>query len=304
MRVVSSCNCAADREIKKKDLTGEGKPNIPRGTILMKDEVELRYGGPLSKKKVLEMTVTCDYVSFEGFVESDWTFILACDIYDVRQKRVASKFSFRAPGPFIQSGRLLDKYIIKPKGGRADIWVFILTSVTRSNVTKNISFAPLRPNIRVHPYVGGGAYFNDLAYYLDKATYEVLIGDWWLCPKLYLLRNPLDNFYRLDNILKRIADKGVRVRVLLYNPPLPVLALNSNGVKSYLQSLSPNIHVNVTPKGENFKYSHHQKFVVIDRCLAFLGGVDLCYGRYNEPGSKLDDIDTTTYPGKLDYGKC
>jgi len=84
---------------------------------------------------------------------------------------------------------------------------------------------------------------------------------------------------------------------LIFTPPIAAIALNPFGVKDYLQKLSPNIHVKYSPKGEEVKFSHHQKFVVIDRLVSFLGGIDLCIGRYNEPGSRLDDVEAKTYIG-------
>ena len=30
--------------------------------------------------------------------------------------------------------------------------------------------------------------------------------------------------------------------------------------------------------GGTFFWSHHEKFVVVDNRIAFLGGIDLCYG--------------------------
>jgi phospholipase D1/2 len=29
-----------------------------------------------------------------------------------------------------------------------------------------------------------------------------------------------------------------------------------------------------------FMWAHHEKLVIIDQSLAFVGGIDLCYGRY------------------------
>ncbi len=35
-------------------------------------------------------------------------------------------------------------------------------------------------------------------------------------------------------------------------------------------------------------WSHHEKQVIIDQCVMFMGGLDLCFGRY----------ETTNYPLK------
>ena len=49
-------------------------------------------------------------------------------------------------------------------------------------------------------------------------------------------------------------------------------------------------------------WTHHQKFVVIDQQLAFLGGIDLCFGRYDDrEHTLLDQCHVVTkFPGK-DY---
>lgn len=42
---------------------------------------------------------------------------------------------------------------------------------------------------------------------------------------------------------------------------------------------SSNIHVLRHPAGNMIgKYTHHQKFVCIDRSVAYVGGLDLCLG--------------------------
>ena len=47
-------------------------------------------------------------------------------------------------------------------------------------------------------------------------------------------------------------------------------------------------------------WSHHEKIVVIDQTVAFLGGLDLCYGRYDTNKHPVDKSDPTMYPG-IDY---
>jgi phospholipase D1/2 len=41
--------------------------------------------------------------------------------------------------------------------------------------------------------------------------------DWWLSPEMYLRRPPSANEkYRLDNMLKAAAERGVKVNVVVY----------------------------------------------------------------------------------------
>jgi phospholipase D1/2 len=41
-------------------------------------------------------------------------------------------------------------------------------------------------------------------------------------------------------------------------------------------------HPDHYPKGGVFLWTHHEKMVVIDQKIAFVGGMDLCYGRWDD----------------------
>ena len=51
-----------------------------------------------------------------------------------------------------------------------------------------------------------------------------------------------------------------------------------------------------------YLWAHHEKFVVIDQHLAFVGGIDLCYGRWDNNKhllTDLNDIDTVDKPSLI-----
>jgi len=51
-------------------------------------------------------------------------------------------------------------------------------------------------------------------------------------------------------------------------------------------------------------WSHHEKIVVIDQHIAFLGGLDLCLGRWDtsqHPLQDLKDLNNKCYFPGLDY---
>ncbi|CAF1412182.1 unnamed protein product [Rotaria sp. Silwood1] len=73
---------------------------------------------------------------------------------------------------------------------------------------------------------------------LLTAKEEVFIIDWWLSPELMLIRPADEKAFRLDNILGRIADAGVRVHVVLYKEMPFALALNSLYTETKLISKS------------------------------------------------------------------
>ena len=50
-----------------------------------------------------------------------------------------------------------------------------------------------------------------------EARESIYILDWWLSPELYLRRPPSQNEqYRLDNMLKAAAERGVKVNIIVY----------------------------------------------------------------------------------------
>ena len=46
---------------------------------------------------------------------------------------------------------------------------------------------------------------------------------------------------------------------------------------------------NVFMHPDLWMWSHHEKTVVIDQTLAFVGGIDLCYGRWDTHEHPLND---------------
>ena len=52
---------------------------------------------------------------------------------------------------------------------------------------------------------------------IDKAKECIFILDWWLTPELYLRRPPSKYpQWRLDRLLKRKAEEGVKICVVVY----------------------------------------------------------------------------------------
>jgi len=175
-------------------------------------------------------------------------------------------------------------------------WMLAINEAVRDcpyiKINRFNSFAPLRPPTALcRWYVDGEHYFEDIYNSLIEAKKEVFIADWWLSPEFYLKRPVINNdiTYRLDTVLGQIANKGVRVYILVYREVKIALANDSEYTKQKLQSLSPNIKVLRHPKEFLFLWSHHEKLVVIDQKIGFLGGLDLCYGRMDMSSHPLHD---------------
>lgn len=173
------------------------------------------------------------------------------------------------------------------------------------------SFAPQRKNNYVKHFIDGKGYFSTLHAELLKAEREVFITDWWLTPELYLKRPVSFDMegdmekYRLDVTLKELAEKDVKIFVLVWKEvELAGLYNASTHVKNSLMKLHKNIKVIRHPRMFISMWSHHEKIVVIDQNIAFLGGLDICMGRWDTPQHPLKDLKDKNgkcyFPG-LDY---
>ena len=141
---------------------------------------------------------------------------------------------------------------------------------------------------------------------MERAKETIYIADWWLSPELFLRRPPhFHQEWRLDQILKRAAERGVKIYVIVYKEVSAALTCNSAHTKHALEALCPqgspgyrNIVVMRHPdhnflenQGDmTFYWAHHEKFIVIDYNLAFIGGLDLCFGRWDSRQHTLADV--------------
>ncbi len=186
-------------------------------------------------------------------------------------------------------------------------WVnAILTNVAPSDSCYRFeSFAKRRDNVDVKWYVDGKDYFADLLLVLRAAETEILITDWSMSPEIYLERESRDANARLDLTLIAKARAGVKVHIMLWwqSSMATQGTVNANYVVRRFKDI-PNISVVLHPSGTfPSKWSHHQKSVIVDRAMGFCGGIDLCYGRYDDRNHDLADEChlSTRFPGKDFY---
>ena len=191
-------------------------------------------------------------------------------------------------------------------------------------ITNNIysSYTSLKTNCGAKWFIDGENYFRYLLEQLKNAKESVFITDWFMSPELALKR-PINyndfvdknndyrkkllfsNVSRLMDIFYLLAKKGVKIYILLYSEVTLALAINSAYTKVTLKSLHKNIFVTRHPKKNISKlWSHHEKLVIIDQKIAFVGGLDLCWGRYDSNKHPIveeeNETDTYYYPG-CDY---
>ncbi|KAM9788578.1 phospholipase D2 [Neosynchiropus ocellatus] len=170
-------------------------------------------------------------------------------------------------------------------------------------------FAPPRDDMLTKWYVNGSGYFSDLADALEQAKEEIFITDWWLSPEVFLKRPATDNYWRLDQVLKRKAEQGVKVCVLLYKEVELALGINSEHSKRTLMDMHPNIKVMRHPDHVSsvvVLWAHHEKMVAIDQTVAFVGGLDLAFGRWDNSKYHLTDLglnQADSDPAEVDTGK-
>lgn len=163
------------------------------------------------------------------------------------------------------------------------------------------SFAPIRQNTYIKWFIDGEGYFAAVADAIKKAKEEIFITDWWMSPEL-ILKRPVANIteWRLDKLLEERAKAGVKVFILLYKELEMTLSINSFYTKKTLSELHPNIKVLRHP--DHYVHSnnlvlywgHHEKLVCIDQKLTFMGGLDLCYGRWDDHTHRLNDFGSAT----------
>ncbi|THZ29799.1 phospholipase D/nuclease [Aureobasidium pullulans] len=181
------------------------------------------------------------------------------------------------------------------------------------------SFAPERDGNKIKWYIDGRDYFHAVSVALERAKETIYIEDWWLSPELFLRRPPFTTQdWRLDHILKRAAERGVQIYIVVYKEVNQALTCNSAHTKRALRALCPegtpghgNIHVMRHPDHNVFEnagdmtfyWAHHEKFIVIDFDLAFIGGLDLCFGRWDQMQHPLADahpsgVENEVFPGQ------
>lgn len=156
--------------------------------------------------------------------------------------------------------------------------------------TPHDSFAPPRYKQLCRWFLNASEYMKAVMNGLNNAKHEIYIADWWLTPELFLIRPTDDLKYRLDKILIEKANQGVKIYILLYKEIQWIVQNIASLRARYIltnNGKNPNIMVLRHPgqlllKDNVFLWSHHEKCVVIDQSVAFMGGIDLCFGRYDD----------------------
>ncbi|KAG2050128.1 phospholipase D/nuclease [Suillus hirtellus] len=171
------------------------------------------------------------------------------------------------------------------------------------------SFADQRLDNAIKWHIDGHDYMYALSEILDSAKECIFILDWWLTPELYLRRPPADHpDWRLDRLLQRKARQGVRIYVVVYKEVTQTMSMNSKHTKAALEALHPNIACMRHPDHIGSKdtvefWSHHEKLVVVDNHRGCVGGLDICFGRWDTHNHPLADVHPTDWSRTLFPGQ-
>ncbi|KAL8466136.1 hypothetical protein ACS0TY_035301 [Phlomoides rotata] len=147
--------------------------------------------------------------------------------------------------------------------------------------------------------------WEDVYNAIDGAKHLIYIAGWSFNPKMALVRDsqtdiPHARGVKLGELLKRKAEEGVGVRVLVWDDETSLPLIKNQGVMkthdedalSYFKhtkvvcKLCPRLHDKFPTA-----FAHHQKIIIVDsredpssrnrEIISFLGGLDLCDGRYD-----------------------
>lgn len=159
------------------------------------------------------------------------------------------------------------------------------------------SFAPIRTGVYAQWLVDGRDYMWNVSRAINMAKDVIYIHDWWLSPQLYMRRPAaISQKWRLDRLLQRKAREGVKVFIIIYRNVEAAIPIDSEFTKFSMLDLHPNIFVQRSPnqfKKNQFFFAHHEKICIVDHTVAFVGGIDLCFGRWDTPQhSVVDDKPT------------
>ncbi len=156
----------------------------------------------------------------------------------------------------------------------ADFWVPAPGSATFS----------VRPARLPKFHVDGKTALAAIAESLRTASKRVLISGWWL--SLYLkLERP--NSETLQQLLEGCHARKVDVAVLIWSSFRLAFQTHDAWVHDQLASIGV---TDVQTYRRVVSYTHHQKFVVADDYV-YMGGIDLCRGRWDDANHRLDGTD-------------
>lgn len=173
------------------------------------------------------------------------------------------------------------------QGGSAAVAAGRTTMLRAGSNCREIAWAD-----RAAVLVDGAAYFASLEEALRSARRSVLIVGWDFDGRIRLRQDvgPQDS-PPLGELLRSLVEEraGLSVRILIWSTSL----IHAPGDIGQMLFGAPwQEHPRITVKLDThhpFYAAHHQKIVVVDDCVAFVGGIDLTVRRWDTPEHRVGD---------------
>ncbi|KAG4429802.1 hypothetical protein IFR05_014713 [Cadophora sp. M221] len=158
------------------------------------------------------------------------------------------------------------------------------------------SFAPRRAGNNAKWYSDTCGYFWALSVAIEEARHDIWIMGWWISPEVYLRRPPSRNIqYRLDRMLQAAAIRGVKIKIIVNHVYGPAKLFDPAG------KYPPDTKGLTVDPGVD--WCNHEKLCVVDSTNAFIGGVDICFGRWDINSYPIADahpsnLEDILFPGQ------
>ena len=135
---------------------------------------------------------------------------------------------------------------------------------------------PMRAGNDVEVLIDGAAFLPRVAEELAQARSHVHLAGWYFSPELALVRG--EELVSVRSLLAELAER-IDVRVLIWSgAPLPVFRPSRGDVRAMVERLCRGTEIHCEfDSCVRLMHCHHEKTVVIDDRVAFVGGIDLTY---------------------------
>jgi phosphatidylserine/phosphatidylglycerophosphate/cardiolipin synthase-like enzyme len=189
----------------------------------------------------------------------------------------------------------------------AQEWVGAISGLLTSDPAPYDAFASPTAGNTAYPLVDGEDFFKMVSLALREAEKEILIAGWWLCPDLLLTRpgpgeSPAKKGaslpWTLSDALAEAAGRGVSIKILHYRELGVALPHCSAYTETKFNLIPGSVEMIRHPHfgsqlislltlcgsgadESTALWSHHEKLIICDRTAAFVGGLDLAFGRYD-----------------------
>ncbi|QLY71043.1 phospholipase [Citrobacter freundii] len=151
------------------------------------------------------------------------------------------------------------------------------------NGSPSENFADFTEGNNVKAFLGGKAYFAELLNAFKEAQKTIYITGWQVNWDAQLA----EGVRLVDALLEQVKSKPqLKVYIMPWDCTSPVQTY-AKATERVFAALNVDVgweafYVRLAGEQSGIFFSHHQKCVIIDESVAFIGGIDLAYGRYDE----------------------